>query len=229
MSQPRIAPIDVCVFDAYGTLFDVNSAAAKNRTALGPDADVFAATWRRKQLEYTWLRSLMGVHADFWQVTAEALDFASERHGIADRVLRERLLDSYRLLSAYPEVPAMLTAIRASGLKTVILSNGAPAMLQSAAQAAGIATLLDQILSVEAVGIYKPHPRVYELAVDRLSVPARRICFLSANGWDAAGAAQFGFRAIRINRAGEPRERLPASPEMELRDLSTLPQIVGRS
>jgi 2-haloacid dehalogenase len=229
MPPPRLAPIDACVFDAYGTLFDVNSAAAQNRAALGPEADAFSTTWRRKQLEYSWLRSLMGVHADFWQVTAEALDFACERHGIADPTLRERLLASYRQLNAYPEVPGMLAAIRGSGLKTAILSNGAPTMLQAAVEAAGIATLLDQVLSVEAVGIYKPHSRVYQLAVDRLGVPAQRICFLSANGWDAAGAAQFGFRAIWINRTGEPRERLPAGPELELHDLSPLPQIVGRS
>jgi 2-haloacid dehalogenase len=229
MPLPRLAPIDACVFDAYGTLFDVNSAAARNRDALGPEADAFSATWRRKQLEYTWLRGLMGTHADFWQVTAEALDFACERHAVADATLREQLLESYRRLSAYPEVPGMLAAIRGSGLKTAILSNGTPAMLQSAVEAAGIAALLDQVLSVETVGIYKPHPRVYQLAVDRLGVPAQRICFLSANGWDTAGAAQFGLRAIRINRTGEPRERLPAEPELELRDLSPLPQIVHRS
>jgi 2-haloacid dehalogenase len=229
MAPPRLAPIDACVFDAYGTLFDVGSAAAKNREALGPQADAFSATWRRKQLEYSWLRSLMGVHADFWQVTTEALDFACERHGIADAGLRERLLASYRQLSAYPEVPGMLTAIRGNGLKTAILSNGAPAMLQAAVDAAGIGALLDQVLSVEAVGVYKPHARVYQLAVDRLGVPASRICFLSSNGWDIAGAAQFGFRAIWINRAGEPRERLPAGPELELSDLGPLPQIVGHA
>jgi 2-haloacid dehalogenase len=227
--SPRLAPIDACVFDAYGTLFDVNSAAAQCRDALGPDADAFSATWRRKQLEYTWLRSLMGVHADFWQVTAEALDYACARHGIGDATLRERLLDIYRRLDAYPEVPAMLAGARAAGLKTAILSNGAPAMLQSAVEAAGIGALLDHVLSIEDVGIYKPHPRVYELAVDVLGVTAKRICFLSANGWDAAGAAQFGFRAVWINRAGEPRERLPAGPELELRDLAGLPDIVGRA
>jgi 2-haloacid dehalogenase len=229
MTPPRLAPIDACVFDAYGTLFDVNSAATRNREALGPGADAFSATWRRKQLEYSWLRSLMGAHADFWQVTTEALDFACERHGIADVALRERLLSSYRQLNAYPEVPGMLAAIRGSGLTTAILSNGAPTMLQSAVDAAGIGALLDQVLSVEAVGIYKPHPRVYQLAVDRLGVPTRRICFLSSNGWDVAGASQFGFRAVWINRTGEPRDRLPAGPELELRDLVALPQVIGRS
>ena len=225
----RLAPIDACVFDAYGTLFDVNSAAARHRDSLGPAADALSATWRRKQLEYTWLRSLMGVHADFWEVTTAALDHACERHGIGDGALRSQLMESYRRLSAYPEVPEMLAAIRDGGFKTAILSNGTPAMLQSAVAAAGIGALLDQVLSVEEVGIYKPHPTVYQLAVDRLGAPAQRICFLSSNGWDIAGAAQFGFRAIWINRAAEPRERLPAGPELELPDLSQLPQIVGRS
>src|SRR5215468_7858617 len=160
--MPRLAPIDAVVFDAYGTLFDVNSAATRWRTALGSQADAFSATWRRKQLEYSWLRSLMGAHADFWQVTTAALDFACERHGITDTALHQRLLDSYRELSAYPEVPAMLLAIRGAGFKTAILSNGAPAMLQAAAEAAGLASQFDALLSVEAVGVFKPHPRVYQ-------------------------------------------------------------------
>jgi 2-haloacid dehalogenase len=226
---PRLAHIDAVVFDAYGTLFDVNSAAARCRDALGPQADAFSATWRRKQLEYSWLRSLMGTHADFWQLTTEALDYACERHAVADASLRQRLLETYRELSAYPEVPAMLRAIRGEGFKTAILSNGAPAMLQAAAAAADISAQFDEVLSVEAVGIFKPHPSVYQLAVDRLGVAAARICFASSNGWDIAGAAHFGFRAVWINRGREPRERLPAGPEIELGDLAELPQLVARS
>ena len=229
MPPPHLAPIDAVVFDAYGTLFDVNSAAARWRDALGPQADAFSATWRRKQLEYSWLRSLMGAHADFWQVTAEALDFACERHGLADAALRNRLLESYRVLSAYPEVPAMLRAIRAAGFKTAILSNGAPAMLQAAVDSAGLAAHFDAVLSVEDAGVFKPHPHVYRLAVVALGVAAERICFVSSNGWDAAGAAHFGFRIVWVNRAGEPRERLPAGPEIELGDLAALPQCVARS
>jgi len=228
MPSSRLAPIDAIVFDAYGTLFDVNSAAARCRDALGPQADAFSATWRRRQLEYSWLRSLMGAHADFWQLTAEALDYACERHGIADAALRQRLLDTYRELSAYPEVPAMLRAIRSAGFKTAILSNGSPAMLQAAVAAADLAAQFDQVLSVEAVGIFKPHRSVYQLAVDRLGARPERICFVSSNGWDIAGAAHFGFRAVWINRAREPRERLPAGPEIELGDLSELPQLVAR-
>jgi 2-haloacid dehalogenase len=228
MSRPRLAPIDACVFDAYGTLLDVNSATARCRDALGDQADALSASWRRKQLEYTWLRSLMGVHTDFAQVTAEALGFALEKHGIVDAGLQQRLLDVYRELSAYSEVPRVLAEVRQAGFKTAILSNGTPDMLAAAVRAAGIAALFDDIISVESVGIYKPHPSVYQLAVERLDVAAARICFLSSNGWDAAGAAQFGFRVVWINRTREPRERLPRGPEAELNDLSDLPALIGR-
>src|SRR5215467_8338061 len=146
--MPRLAPIDAAVFDAYGTLFDVNSAAARSRAALGAQADAFSATWRRKQLEYSWLRSLMGAHADFWQVTTEALDYACEHHSITDASLRQRLLETYRELSAYSEVPEMLRAIRGAGFKTAILSNGAPDMLQAAVAAAGLGAQFDEVLSV---------------------------------------------------------------------------------
>jgi 2-haloacid dehalogenase len=187
-----------------------------------------SATWRRKQLEYTWLRSLMGVHADFAQVTADALDFALEKHSIADARLQQRLLDVYRELSAYREVSGVLAELRRAGFKTAILSNGTPDMLAAAARAAGIDALFDDIISVESVGIYKPHPSVYQLAVDGLGVAAGRICFLSSNGWDAAGAAQFGFRVVWINRTREPRERLPRGPEAELSNLGGLPALIGR-
>jgi 2-haloacid dehalogenase len=224
-----IAPIDACVFDAYGTLFDVHSAAARHRAALGDKAEALSALWRQKQLEYTWLRSLMGTHADFAQVTAEALDYALGQLGLADPTLRDRLLDLYRRLDAFPEVPGTLEALRQAGFRTAILSNGSPDMLRAAVESAGIGPLLDDVLSVEAVGVYKPHPSVYRLAVDRLGVDAARICFLSSNGWDAAGAARFGFRVVWINRYGQPRERLPAGPEAEISDLSALPPLLGRS
>ncbi len=228
MTPPVLAPIDACVFDAYGTLFDVHSAAAQCRDALGGQAAAVSATWRQKQLEYSWLRSLMGVHADFAEVTGQALDFALAEAGIADTALRHRLLDIYQRLSAFPEVPATLAALRDAGFRTAILSNGSPAMLHSAVEHAGLATLLDQVLSVEAVGIYKPHPSVYALAVERLGVAPARICFLSSNGWDAAGAAQFGFRVVWVNRYRQPRERLPAGPEAELADLAALPALLRR-
>ena len=229
MPPARLAPIDAVVFDAYGTLFDVNSAVSRCRDALGAQADAFSATWRRKQLEYSWLRSLIGAHADFWQVTTEALDFTCERHEISDTSVRQRLLDAYRDLDAYPEATAMLRAIRAAGFKTAILSNGTPAMLQSAVEAADLGAHFDAVLSVEDAGVFKPHPHVYRLAVVGLEVPAERICFVSANGWDIIGASHFGFRAVWINRASEPRERLPAGAEIELGDLADLPEHVARS
>ncbi len=229
MTTAILAPIDACVFDAYGTLFDVHSAAARCRDALGDRADRLSALWRQKQLEYTWLRSLMGRHADFAQVTAEALDYALAAVGSADPELRRRLLDMYRRLDAFGEVPEVLGRLRRAGLPTAILSNGSPAMLDSAVGSARLGDLLDMVLSVESVGIYKPHPSVYRLAVDRLGVPAGRICFLSSNGWDAAGAAQFGFRVVWVNRYGQPSERLPAGPEALLEDLSGLPALLGHA
>jgi 2-haloacid dehalogenase len=229
MVRPRLEPIDACVFDAYGTLFDVNSAAAKCRDQLGDQADALSVTWRLKQLQYTWLRSLMGLHADFLQVTSEALSFALDKHSLSEAALHERLMDIYRELAPYPEVPTVLADLKAAGFRTAILSNGTPGMLQSATAAAGIGKLIDQILSIEDVAIYKPDPRVYRLAVDRLGLPARRICFLSANGWDVAGAAHFGFRVIWINRSGEPPDRLPGAPEAEVADLGDLTRMVARS
>jgi 2-haloacid dehalogenase len=229
MTETVLAPIEACVFDAYGTLFDVHSAAQRCRAALGAKADQLSALWRQKQLEYSWLRSLMGVHADFAEVTAEALDFALGQVGIADAGLRDRLLEIYRRLDPFPEVPGTLEQLRRAGFKTAILSNGSPDMLRSAVDGAGIAALIDDVLSVESVGIYKPHPSVYRLAVDRLGVAAERISFMSSNGWDAAGAAQFGFRVVWINRYGQPRERLPKGPEAEIGDLAALPALLRRS
>lgn len=228
MTPPVLAPIDACVFDAYGTLFDVHSAAAECRDALGDKADALSVLWRQKQLEYTWLRSLMGAHADFARVTADGLDYALRHVGLDDPDLRRRLLDVYRRLHAFPEVPGMLAGLRHAGFKTAILSNGTPEMLASAVTHAGIAPLLDHLLSVEEVGIYKPHPSVYALAVERLGVAPDRICFLSSNGWDAAGAAQFGFRVVWVNRYRQPREMLPAGPEAEIGDLSALPARIAR-
>jgi 2-haloacid dehalogenase len=215
-----------CVFDAYGTLFDVHGAVADLRPRLGARADALAQLWRAKQLEYTWLRSLMGRHADFWQVTGDALDHALARTGV-DGALRAPLLQAYLTLEAYPEVAEVLRRLRASGRKLAILSNGAPAMLAAVVDNAGIGALLDAVLSVEEVGAFKPDPRVYGLAVDRLALPAERIAFLSSNAWDVHGAAAFGLRPVWINRSGAPAERLPGAAEHELPDLSGLPALLG--
>lgn len=227
MIQARFTDIEACVFDAYGTLLDFNSAAARARDVLGEKADALSEIWRQKQLQYTWLRALMGTHAPFWQVTGEALDYAMDALDIADTALRERLMELYLRLDAFPEVPGMLKALRNAGLKTAILTNGSPEMIEAACRHAGIEDLLDAILSVEDVGIFKPHPKVYQLAVDRLGIARERIAFQSSNSWDAAGAAQFGFRVVWCNRYGQRRERLPASPEAEVDTLAELPAIVG--
>jgi 2-haloacid dehalogenase len=178
-------------------------------------------------VEYTWLRSLMGRHADFWQVTGEALDYAMAVVGLDDQDVRRRLLELYLTLDAYPDAAPVLGRLRSAGLKTAILSNGAPAMLASATASAGLADRLDAVLSVEDVGVFKPHPRVYQLAVDRLGVPKEAICFVSSNGWDAAGAAAFGFRVAWLNRLGRPAERLPDTPAAEIAGLEALPVLLG--
>ena len=223
----RINGIEACVFDAYGTLFDVHSAAARCRDDLGDKADALSALWRQKQLEYTWLRSLMAAHVDFWQVTGDALDYAMAATALKDVALREKLMSLYLILDAYPEVPEMLARLQQSGMQTAILSNGSPMMLDAAVTSAGIAARLDQVLSVEDAGIFKVARQTYQLAVDRLGLQPAEICFMSSNAWDAAGAAYFGFQVVWINRFGQPRERLPGVPRAELESLHALPDLVG--
>lgn len=227
MSEPAIPGVRACIFDAYGTLFDVHSAAARCRDDLGDKADRMSEIWRQKQLQYTWLRSLMRAHADFWQVTGDALDYAMAAVGLDDPGMRQRLMDLYLELDAYPEVPAMLSALKAAGLRTGVLSNGAPKMLDAAIGSAGLSDLLDYSLSIEDVGIYKPDPRVYQLAVDRVGVEADQICFMSSNAWDAYGASHFGFRVVWVNRFAQPPEQIPGKPDSEIEDLSALPALLG--
>lgn len=223
----QIEDIGACVFDAYGTLFDVNAAAAQCRDALGDKADQLSAIWRTRQLEYTWLRSLMQEYVEFWQVTGDGLDYAMAALDIDDGALRERLMEIYMRLDAYPEVKDVLTTLKAGGVKTAILSNGSPKMLDSAVENAEIGNLLDAVFSVDSIGIYKPHPSVYQLAVDGLGVEAGRICFMSSNAWDAAAAANFGFRVVWINRFGQPQERIPGQHEHEAKTLEALPPLLG--
>lgn len=224
-ANPRTKAV---VFDAYGTLLDVAGAARAAAAEPGGErlAELWpklAEDWRAKQLSYTWLRSLMGLYADFAHVTADALDWALDRHGVADAALRERLLSLYDCLPTYPEVPAVLETLHARGLPTAILSNGTPAMLAAATDAAGITSRIGTILSVERLGIYKPHPSVYALATRRFDCAAHEVLFVSANGWDIAGAAAFGFRTAWVNRAGHPEDRLPARPLHILPDLTGIP------
>ena len=216
---------EAVIFDAYGTLLDVHSAVGRHAARIGPEATAFSQEWRAKQLEYSWVRSLTGPshHQDFWACTVDALRFVCARFGVSDPALAADLLDAYRRLSAYPEVPEMLRALRGRDMVTAILSNGAPMMLVDATTASGISTLLDALLSVEAVGIFKPDPRVYAMAVQRLGLPAARIAFVSANPWDTQAAMHAGFRAIRVNRNGAPDEYgLAAAGVPSLPDLSGL-------
>lgn len=223
-------PITTCIFDAYGTLFDVAAAA---RTAAGePGREAFAekwptiaAHWRLKQLQYTWLRAVMGTHCDFWQVTQDGLDWALEAEDLgADADLRARLLQLYWELEAYPEVPEMLKALKNNGKNTAILSNGSPAMLDGAVTSAGIGPVLDDTLSVESVGVFKPAASVYDLVGARFGCAREEVLFVSSNGWDAAAAAGYGFRTVWVNRAGEPMDRLPATPDGVLSDLTSIPE-----
>jgi len=225
----RLDGIQACVFDAYGTLFDFASAAKGCDDVLGVAVEPLTLLWRDKQLQYTWLRAAQGRHADFWTVTADALDFALERLRIDAPGLRERLMALYLTLAAFPEVPEVLSRLKQSGLRTAILSNGSPHMLASAVGGAKLTGLIDAILSVEEVGVYKPHPRVYQLAVDRLGVPAGSIAFQSSNAWDAHAASAFGMRVVWCNRYRQPRERLPGAPDFEIATLAELPALVGLS
>jgi len=227
MANPAFADIGACVFDAYGTLFDVHSAVGRSREALGDKADGVSALWRQKQLEYTWLRSLMGAYVDFWQITGDGLDYALAANEIDDAELRRRLMDLYLSLDAYPDVTEALDRLRAGGKKTAILSNGAPNMLEAAVASAGLGTRLDAALSVDELRVFKPDARVYQLAVERLGVEAGRICFVSTNGWDASGAAHFGFNVAWLNRFGQKPERLPGTPAAVISTLAELPGLLG--
>ena len=227
VTDAKIQDIGACVFDAYGTLFDVTAAAARCRDALGDKADALASLWRTKQLEYTWLRSLRGDYVDFWHVTGQSLDYAMASLKLEDSALRTRLMELYLVLDAYPEVREMLSTIKGAGVRTAILSNGSPSMLIAAVQRAQLQTLLDEVISVDPVRIYKPHPSVYQLAVDKMRLPPEKICFLSANAWDASGGAYFGFRVVWINRFRAQPEQLPGKPEMEIHTLAELPGLLG--
>ena len=227
MSTLQLHDIEACVFDAYGTLFDFNSAASAARDELGDDWQRLSDLWRLKQLQYTWLRGLGGHHADFWTVTSDALSFAFDTLKIRDPDLHRRLMALYLSLNVYPDVIDTLRQLKAGNMKLAILSNGTPQMLASAAANSGIADLLDAVLSVEEVGVFKPHPSVYKLASDRLQLAPDRICFLSSNGWDAYAAKAFGFHAVWCNRFNQSPERIPGTPDGQIATLAALPDIVS--
>jgi 2-haloacid dehalogenase len=196
----------VAVFDAYGTLFDVHSAVQRHTDAIGPDAAGLSEVWRTKQLEYSWVLGLMGRYAPFWSLTEQALDYALARHPTVDPALRDTLLDAYRDLDAYPDVPGTLQALRAAGIATAILSNGDTGMLARAAASAGLEGHLDAVLSVAPVRTFKTAPRAYARVGERFGVAPEAVVFCSSNRWDVAGATAFGFTSVWVNRTGLPDE-----------------------
>ena len=225
--------ITTCVFDAYGTLFDVNAAAqaAAGDPAHAQLAEVWPAIardWRAKQLEYSWLRAAAGVHTDFWSVTQDGLDWALEAAGLADDLtLREDLLALYWELSAYPDALRALAVLKAQGFSTAILSNGSPDMLDGAVHSSGLKIMLDAVLSVEDVRVFKPASKVYEMVGERFDCAPDQVLFASSNGWDAAFAARFGFHTAWINRNGLPIDRLPGTPGHILPDLADIPSLAS--
>lgn len=212
----------VFVFDAYGTLFDVHSAAARHAGEIGPHADRLSQIWRLKQLEYTWIRAAAGRHGTFRAMTEQGLDYAIASVGGVAPGVREKLLAAYDTLLAYPEVPAMLARLKAAGARTAILSNGDPDMLASAVRSAGLDGSLDDVISIADAGIFKPAMRVYALATERFGVAPHAISFQSSNRWDVAGAKVFGFRTVWINRLGAPDEYTDLPADVVLPDLSRL-------
>ena len=226
MANAPLSGIKACVFDAYGTLFDFATAANRCPDVPADKMGALTALWRDKQLQYTWLRSLQGMHVDFWQVTGDALDFALETLQLDHQRLHDRLMQLYLTLDAFPEVPSVLERLKRAGLRTAILSNGSPRMLEAAVNNAGLAELLDAVLSVEDVGVFKTSPKVYQLAVDRLRLPAAQIAFQSSNAWDAHAASAFGMRVVWCNRYGQRPERLPGQPDAEITTLAELPDLV---
>jgi 2-haloacid dehalogenase len=210
------------VFDAYGTLFDVHAAVRRHAGAVGPDGPVLSEIWRLKQLEYSWVRTLMGAYADFWQLTEQALDFALAKVPSVDRQLRGDLLEAYSTLDCYPEVPGILKALRVAGAKLAILSNGSAAMLEAAVKSAAIDNLLDEVFSVDAIGRFKTDPAAYEMVTAAWDLDAASVSFQSSNRWDIAGAGKFGFRTVWINRSGQPDEYPDLPPSAVLPTLDGL-------
>lgn len=227
MNFTPLSGIRACVFDAYGTLFDFGSAARACREELGAEAERLTVLWREKQISYTWLRAVQNLHANFWQVTGDALDYALETLALAKPGLRARLMSHYLTLEPFPEAHDVLKRLKAAGMRTAILSNGSPDMLAPLVKAAQFDTLLDAVISVEEAAVFKPHASVYQLAVDRLGVPASAISFQSSNAWDAWAASAFGMKVVWCNRYGQLPERLPGKPDREIGSLAEFPVLVG--
>jgi len=223
--------VNICIFDAYGTLFDVTSAtkivANEEEYSSFPNHSVKVSnSWRIKQLEYSWLRNIMHEYIDFWQITKDALDFALEENQIKNEKLRQRLLDVYWNLSAYPEAQDVLTTLKANNIQTGILSNGSNQMLNSAVVSANLKNYLDKIISIDGIEIYKPDPKVYQMVLDQFNCKIEEVLFISSNGWDIAGASKFGFTTLWVNRNLIPKDRLTFMPNKITNNLSTIPNIL---
>lgn len=222
-----VGGIQACVFDAYGTIFDFASAVGRCADIPPFQRTALTTLWRDKQLQYTWLRSLQGQYADFFQVTIDALEFSLESFDLADPDLRDRLMDIYLKLDPFPEVKETLERLRAAGFVTAILSNGTPQMLDIALRNAGLNDLFDHVLSADRVKVFKTNPRVYKYCLDELGIAAGNISFQSSNGWDAFAASAFGMHVVWCNRYHQRPEHLPGAPDYEIESLAELPKILN--
>ena len=217
--------IKAIIFDAYGTLFDVNSAAEKCKDKIGDKWEGFANYWRTTQLEYTWLRSLMKRHKDFWQVTEDSLDKSMKTYEI-DFSLRNELLNLYKILSPFKEVPEVLKSLKNKNLKLAVLSNGTPSLLNELVKSNNLENIFDDIFSIEEVGIFKPDSKVYELPVNKYNIKKDEILFLSANTWDVSGGGNYGYNSVWVNRNKNIFDNLDYQPLDEIHDLSELLEII---
>ena len=221
----KIENVKACVFDAYGTLFDVNSAAAKCKKKLGSKWEGFANAWRTTQLEYTWLRSLMKKHKNFWEITEDSLDHTMETFKIKKEI-RNDLLDLYKKLSPYPEVKKCLENLKAKKIKIAILSNGTPELLKMLVESNNIQNYFDDIFSIESVGIYKPDSRVYEMPIKKYDCKSENICFMSSNTWDVSGGGVFGYNSVWVNRLNKVFDKLSYKPKHVISNLEELLKII---
>jgi len=221
----KIENIKACVFDAYGTLFDVNSAAVKCKEKLGNRWENFANAWRTTQLEYTWLRSLMKKHKNFWEITEDSLDHAMETFKIK-KEMRNELLNLYKKLSPYPEVKDCLEELKSKKIKIAILSNGTPDLLEELVRSNNIQNYFDDIMSIESVGIYKPDSKVYEMPIKKYDCKPENICFMSSNTWDVSGGGVFGYNAVWVNRFNKVFDKLSYKPKFVINSLNQLLEIV---
>ena len=221
----KIENIKACVFDAYGTLFDVNSAAAKCKEKLGNRWEVFANTWRTTQLEYTWLRSLMKKHKNFWEITEDSLDHTMETFKIK-KEMRNEVLDLYKKLSPYPEVTDCLKGLKDKKIKIAILSNGTPNLLKGLVENNNVQNYFDDIFSIESVGVYKPDARVYEMPIKKYDCKSENICFMSSNTWDVSGGGVFGYNAVWVNRLNKVFDKLSYKPKHVINNLEELIKII---